>query len=433
MKGCTLHTSKMPTDLARSSVTVTQPVSKNSDGVNSLHAMIAKGNAAIAEEEAEKSEDKRKPSTSTNVSTTKSSTSIKDNNINANPSPSVRLDKTLKAVDEAAQYQKLRELSARFETLNSSSKPVIPRPGSDQLEKYSEVSKNDSDGDRDTNQIFALEPVAQRQMFIQTSQRDTRENKDANQEGNPAKETTVVTTTHANSQSGKETVMQDSDQIQEVESAQYQSYYDDVEAWLELTGYHDVEYRKRAINRVKKQKALRAQLAELDREAQLEGFRARPSISEDIKPAITMSKALPPLELDKADELSTASKAVTTDPRKKTKQYDDQSRKRSLSPETYSTTTPHFFKSSKGERRNNIQNGGYKRNTSTSFEASRHVNPAYHNHSTTETLTSPFEPLERRVSGYDGSEGQRYDSYAARRGRSNNVQHNRHTRRGGKR
>jgi len=162
--------------------------------------MIAKDSAAIANEEAEESAKKGNTSSSTNASTTISFASIKGGTNNAKPSSAVQSDLTPKVTDEAAQYQKLRELSARFETLNGSSKPVTPRQDSNQIERYSQVRKNDSD--RDINQVSASEPVAQPQMFTQTPQRDTSENQDVNQESNSVEETMVVTTTYVNNQSG---------------------------------------------------------------------------------------------------------------------------------------------------------------------------------------------------------------------------------------
>ncbi|KAI9700042.1 MAG: hypothetical protein M1836_002576 [Candelina mexicana] len=48
------------------------------------------------------------------------------------------------------------------------------------------------------------------------------------------------------------------------------SYYDDLNDWLEMTGYHDQPYRKKALRRHKELIALEMQKAMLEREAQLE-------------------------------------------------------------------------------------------------------------------------------------------------------------------
>jgi hypothetical protein len=164
-------------------------------------------------------------------------------------------------------------------------------------------------------------------------------------------------------------------------------YYEDLETWLELTGYHDVEYRNRVVARQLKKQELQAQLEELEREAQSERVYTPTvaSIQPDVKIPVKTLMAPPPLPFSKSSTIS----GVTT----KTVS--------SVEPIEDSSTTPNSRKRPQSERADSavnfrtskIQKIGDKRPVSRGRD-NRQVPKLFDT-----SLSSPKdEPLEQRIS-----------------------------------
>ena len=432
MRSSTPHASDTPSNASKPTakpVTVASQLSQVATGVD---ALIAEGRIAAANQDASKTDTQRFPSVGTNTSSTVSTTSMKNNNSTSLLTQLIRSGAAMDAVDEAAQYEKLRQVSERFETLNNSSKPVTPRPH-DQMKEVAE--NRTQDPIQDVGKSTSARAISPPRTNTQAERIDTAKPNEPARSVSTLQVEKPNSTALANHQLEEDTVMKDDDQ--NATAAQDQpDYYDDLEDWLELTGYHDIEKRRRAINRMKKQreieakqKELEAQLAELAYEAQLEGFhafRAGSSMSEDVKPTRTVSMPPPPLPFTKVGETPKTTKVVLTST---SNDKDLHSRKRSLSPETYSAATPSSLKSS---RMNDMPRDPRRKNSFNRGDLDRSY---YYNHSNLQTPTSPYEPLDRRISGYDDYDNKsRYDSYAPpQRGRPNNVPHYRDSRRGKKR
>lgn len=437
MKNNNPHATDTPSDMSKSAAHSAQVASQLGHVDTGVDALITEGREAAAKQEASKAGTQRFPSVGTNTSSTVSTTSMKNNNSTAPLTQPSSSNIAMDTADEAAQYEKLREVSARFEALNNSSKPVTPRPH----HQMKEVTENRTqDSIQDVGKSTSVSLRSPPRPNIQAERIDAAKPNEPAMNVSTSHGVKPNSTALANHQTEEDTVMKDDDQDQNLTTAQDQhSYYDDLEDWLEYTGYHDIEYRKRAINRWKKQKELEAkqkeleaQLAELVREAQLEGayaFRAGPSMSEDVKPTRTVSMPPPPLPFTKFEDTLAASKSTTVAAVKASNDKNLHSRKRPLSPETYSAATPSSLKNTRmndmlrdSRGTNSVNRGGSDY-------------PHYYNHNTIQTPTSPYEPLERRISGHDDYDNRsRYDSYAPpQRGKPNNVPHYRDSRRGRKR
>jgi len=93
------------------------------------------------------------------------------------------------------------------------------------------------------------------------------------------------------------------------------NYYEDLEDWLEITGYHNLERRSKIVARHRKKKDLEAQLAQLELESQLETpFPVRASVQpqpiEDVKASISMPP--PPLPFAKSNAVAKLASNVTS-------------------------------------------------------------------------------------------------------------------------
>jgi len=93
------------------------------------------------------------------------------------------------------------------------------------------------------------------------------------------------------------------------------NYYEDLEDWLEITGYHNLGHRQKIVARHRKKKDLEAQLAQLELESRLETpFPVRASVHpqpmEDVKASISMPP--PPLPFAKPTALVKPASIITS-------------------------------------------------------------------------------------------------------------------------
>ena len=257
-----------------------------------------------------------------------------------------------KAVDEVAQYQKLQEISKRMASQNQSS----PKPSRQAQTATAKPIKEDLARPAQKPAAPIITHVAPTQTHDAQQQQSTEKlitPKSPNVYASSESDATMmdlkeveVETTEASSQAKPqeisapkaETVVPAPVQIpltvpaqqhiepiqaatqavqavqDTVEPAQPVSntqdphnYYEDLEDWLEITGYHDVERRSKIVARHRKRKDLEAQLAQLELESQLETpFPVRASVQpqpmEDVKTSMSMPP--PPLPFAKSNAVA---------------------------------------------------------------------------------------------------------------------------------
>jgi len=262
----------------------------------------------------------------------------------------------LKAVDEVAQYQKLQEISKRMASQSRNtpqpshqSPSAAPKPVKEDLTRSAQkpaapVATHDvSNQAREVQQqipktlITPKSPTVYASSEPDTIMMDSKEGvtkmTEASSQGKPQEipapkaeiaalapvqiPLTVpaqqpVEPTQAVVQAVQDTV----EAIQPVEGTQDpHNYYEDLEDWLEITGYHNLEHRKKIVARHRKKKDLEAQLAQLELESRLETpFPVRASVQpqpmEDLKASISMPP--PPLPFAKPSAVAKPASIITS-------------------------------------------------------------------------------------------------------------------------
>lgn len=315
--------------------------------------------------------------------------------------------------DEAVQYRKLQELSARTTysqaPKSTANESILTMPRTAIPPSHAGNPRTMEKPVGHYNHASGRENGQERPFDTHSAEPDVEETEDDKLRRSVAESITGPT----NSPTPKMTMQK----TKTPEAQDPQKYYEELDTWLVLTGYHDIVYRSRAITRYWRQKELEVQLQELKREADLEAiYRSRtrsiqPQPNEDVKPLVapSMPPPLPPFIKTNGTHNATISVPIVPAPRKTADALETRPTKRSYSLEADSAVLLRSSKSLKieGGRDDRAQmgtstNGTYQTNLRYPRRSQAAVVPHRQRANTFEITTSPMsrrnESLERRIS-----------------------------------